>query len=220
MASAAYEPAFRFFAEWWKQLFGESEGKSGKGVFPASVDLTPDLHSMGEYMQQGLRNVTGDGRLLRSGARACRDPDRSLDNLDGLNYLAGKTMDYVNEVAMKATKKAHIDGGVPVTEIRVERICEETVGALIYFFEFACGVSGYISGVNPFNQPGVEAYKTRHVRDAWQARLRKEIRNQTQRPGRMTGARFYSAGSHLQGGHIGPCAGIYWDSLHSLEVPT
>ena len=156
---AAYEPAFRFFAEWWKQLFGESEGKSGKGVFPASVDLTPDLHSMGQYMQQGLRMLQATAVLFDQ-ARARVEIPTDADNLDGLNYLAGKTMDYVNEVAMKATKKAHIDGGVPVTEIRVERICEETVGALIYFFEFACGVSGYISGVNPFNQPGVEAYKT------------------------------------------------------------
>lgn len=156
---AAYEPAFRFFAEWWKQLFGESEGKSGKGVFPASVDLTPDLHSMGQYMQQGLRMLQ-ETVVFFDQARARVEIPTDVDNLDGLNYLAGKTMDYVNEVAMKATKKAHIDGGVPVTEIRVERICEETVGALIYFFEFACGVSGYISGVNPFNQPGVEAYKT------------------------------------------------------------
>ena len=156
---AAYEPAFRFFAEWWKQLFGESEGKSGKGVFPASVDLTPDLHSMGQYMQQGLRMLQ-ETVVFFDQARARVEIPTDADNLDGLNYLAGKTMDYVNEVAMKATKKAHIDGGVPVTEIRVERICEETVGALIYFFEFACGVSGYISGVNPFNQPGVEAYKT------------------------------------------------------------
>ena len=156
---AGYEPAFRFFAEWWKQLFGESEGKSGKGVFPASVDLTPDLHSMGQYMQQGLRMLQ-ETVVFFDQARARVEIPTDADNLDGLNYLAGKTMDYVNEVAMKATKKAHIDGGVPVTEIRVERICEETVGALIYFFEFACGVSGYISGVNPFNQPGVEAYKT------------------------------------------------------------
>ena len=156
---AAYEPAFRFFAEWWKQLFGESEGKSGKGVFPASVDLTPDLHSMGQYMQQGLRMLQ-ETVVFFDQARARVEIPTDADNLDGLNYLAGKTMDYVNEVAMKATKKAHIDGGVPVTEIRVERVCEETVGALIYFFEFACGVSGYISGVNPFNQPGVEANKT------------------------------------------------------------
>ena len=156
---AAYEPSFRFMAEWWKQLYGESEGKDQTGIFPASVDLTPDLHSMGQYMQEG-RRVLQETVVFFDQARARVEIPTDADNLDGLNYLAGKTMDYVNEVAMKATKKAHIDGGVPVTEIRVERICEETVGALIYFFEFACGVSGYISGVNPFNQPGVEAYKT------------------------------------------------------------
>ena len=156
---AAYEPSFRFMSEWWKQLYGESEGKDGKGIFPASVDLTPDLHSMGQYIQDGKRMLQ-ETVVFFDQARARVEIPTDADNLDGLNYLAGKTMDYVNEVAMKATKKAHIDGGVPVTEIRVERICEETVGALIYFFEFACGVSGYISGVNPFNQPGVEAYKT------------------------------------------------------------
>ena len=156
---AAYEPSFRFMSEWWKQLYGESEGKDKLGIFPASVDLTPDLHSMGQYMQDGLRNLQETVVFFDEARTSVKVPE-DADNLDGLNYLAGKTMDYVNEVAMKATKKAHIDGGVPVTEIRVERICEETVGALIYFFEFACGVSGYISGVNPFNQPGVEAYKT------------------------------------------------------------
>lgn len=156
---AAYEPSFRFFAEWWKQLYGESEGKEGKGIFPASVDLTPDLHSMGQYMQQGLRMLQ-ETVVFFDQPRAEVVIPSDAENLDGLNYLAGKTMSYVNETAMRATKKAHIDGGVPVSEIRVERICEETAGALIYFFEFACGVSGYMSGVNPFNQPGVEAYKT------------------------------------------------------------
>ena len=156
---AAYEPSFRFFAEWWKQLYGESEGKEGKGIFPASVDLTPDLHSMGQYMQQGLRMLQ-ETVVFFDQPRAEVVIPSDAENLDGLNYLAGKTMAYVNETAMRATKKAHIDGGVPVSEIRVERICEETAGALIYFFEFACGVSGYMSGVNPFNQPGVEAYKT------------------------------------------------------------
>ncbi len=156
---AAYEPSFRFFAEWWKQLYGESEGKEGKGIFPASVDLTPDLHSMGQYMQQGLRMLQ-ETVVFFDQPRAEVVIPSDAENLDGLNYLAGKTMSYVNETAMRAAKKAHIDGGVPVSEIRVERICEETAGALIYFFEFACGVSGYMSGVNPFNQPGVEAYKT------------------------------------------------------------
>ena len=156
---AAYEPSFRFFAEWWKQLYGESEGKDGKGIFPASVDLTPDLHSMGQYMQQGLR-ILQETVVFFDHARCQVEIPYDEANLDGLNYLAGKTMDYVNETAMRATKKAHIDGGVPVTEIRADRIGEKEVGALIYFFEFACGVSGYMSGVNPFNQPGVEAYKT------------------------------------------------------------
>ena len=156
---AAYEPSFRFFAEWWKQLYGESEGKDGQGIFPASVDLTPDLHSMGQYMQQGLR-ILQETVVFFDHARCRVEIPYDEANLDGLNYLAGKTMDYVNETAMRATKKAHIDGGVPVTEIRADRIGEKEVGALIYFFEFACGVSGYMSGVNPFNQPGVEAYKT------------------------------------------------------------
>ena len=156
---AAYEPSFRFFAEWWKQLYGESEGKDGQGIFPASVDLTPDLHSMGQYMQQGLR-ILQETVVFFDHARCQVEIPYDEANLDGLNYLAGKTMDYVNETAMRATKKAHIDGGVPVTEIRADRIGEKEVGALIYFFEFACGVSGYMSGVNPFNQPGVEAYKT------------------------------------------------------------
>ena len=156
---AAYEPSFRFFAEWWKQLYGESEGKDGQGIFPASVDLTPDLHSMGQYMQQGLR-ILQETVVFFDHARCQVEIPYDEANLDGLNYLAGKTMDYVNETAMRATKKAHIDGGVPVTEIRADRISEKEVGALIYFFEFACGVSGYMSGVNPFNQPGVEAYKT------------------------------------------------------------
>ena len=149
---AAYEPSFRFFAEWWKQLYGESEGKDSKGIFPASVDLTPDL-------QQGLRMLQ-ETVVFFDRARSSVEIPSDEANLDGLNYLAGKTMDYVNETAMKATKKAHMDGGVPVTEIRAEQIAEKEVGALIYFFEFACGVSGYMSGVNPFNQPGVEAYKT------------------------------------------------------------
>ena len=156
---AAYEPSFRFFAEWWKQLYGESEGKDGQGIFPASVDLTPDLHSMGQYMQQGLR-ILQETVVFFDHARCQVEIPYDEANLDGLNYLAGKTMDYVNETAMRATKKAHIDGGVPVTEIRADRIGEKEVGALIYFFEFACGVSGYMSVVNPFNQPGVEAYKT------------------------------------------------------------
>ena len=156
---AAYEPSFRFMAEWWKQLYGESEGKDQTGIFPASVDLTPDLHSMGQYMQQG-RRMLQETVVFFDKARTSICVPSDAENLDGLNYLAGREMSYINEKAMEATKAAHIDGGVPVTEIRLPEICEETVGALIYFFEYSCGVSGYISGVNPFNQPGVEAYKT------------------------------------------------------------
>ncbi len=156
---AAYEPSFRFMSEWWKQLYGESEGKDQTGIFPASVDLTPDLHSMGQYMQQG-RRMLQETVVFFDKARTSICVPSDAENLDGLNYLAGREMSYINEKAMEATKAAHIDGGVPVTEIRLPEICEETVGALIYFFEYSCGVSGYISGVNPFNQPGVEAYKT------------------------------------------------------------
>ena len=155
---ACYEPSFRFMAEWWKQLYGESEGKDQTGIFPASVDLTPDLHSMGQYMQEG-RRMLQETVVFFDKARTSIAVPSDEENLDGLNYLAGREMSYINEKAMQATKAAHISGGVPVTEIRLPEISEETVGALIYFFEYACGVSGYISGVNPFNQPGVEAYK-------------------------------------------------------------
>ena len=155
---AAYEPAFRFMGEWWKQLYGESEGKDGVGIFPASVDLTPDLHSMGQYIQDGRRMLQETVVFFDRSKSAVTVPADEA-NLDGLNYLAGRELSYINEKAMEATKAAHISGGVPVTELRLENIGEREVGALIYFFEFACGVSGYISGVNPFNQPGVEAYK-------------------------------------------------------------
>ena len=154
----SYEPKLQYINEWWKQLYGESEGKDGKGLFPASVTLTADLHSMGQYIQQGERT-------LMETIVSIGHPKHTLkiasdaDNLDGLNYLAGREMSYINEKAMQATKAAHISGGVPVTEIRLPEIGEEALGALIYFFEFACGVSGYMEGVNPFNQPGVEAYK-------------------------------------------------------------
>ena len=155
---AAYEPSFRFMSEWWKQLYGESEGKDGKGIFPASVDLTPDLHSMGQYIQDGIRMLQ-ETVVFFDNSRTSITVPSDEENLDGLNYLAGREMSYINEKAMQATKAAHISGGVPVTEIRLPEISEQTLGALIYFFEFACGVSGYLSGVNPFNQPGVEAYK-------------------------------------------------------------
>ena len=155
---ALYEPAFRFMAEWWKQLYGESEGKDGKGIFPASVDLTPDLHSMGQYIQDGIRMLQETVVFFDNSRTSIAVPSDE-ENLDGLNYLAGREMSYINEKAMQATKAAHISGGVPVTEIRLPEIGAEALGALIYFFEFACGVSGYMEGVNPFNQPGVEAYK-------------------------------------------------------------
>lgn len=154
----SYEPKLQYINEWWKQLYGESEGKDQTGIFPASVDLTPDLHSMGQYMQEG-RRMLQETVVFFDKARTSIAVPSDEENLDGLNYLAGREMSYINEKAMQATKAAHISGGVPVTEIRLPEISEETVGALIYFFEYACGVSGYISGVNPFNQPGVEAYK-------------------------------------------------------------
>ena len=155
---AAYEPSFRFMSEWWKQLYGESEGKDKLGIFPASVDLTPDLHSMGQYMQDGLRNLQETVVFFDEARTSVKVPE-DADNLDGLNYLAGREMSYINEKAMEATRAAHVEGGVPVTILRLPKITEEAAGALIYFFEFACGVSGYMSGVNPFNQPCVEAYK-------------------------------------------------------------
>lgn len=155
---AAYEPSFRFMAEWWKQLYGESEGKDKLGIFPASVDLTPDLHSMGQYMQDGLRMLQETVVAFDESRTCVKIPEDAAD-LDGLNYLAGREMSYINEKAMEATRAAHVEGGVPVTILRLPKITEEAAGALIYFFEFACGVSGYMSGVNPFNQPGVEAYK-------------------------------------------------------------
>ena len=155
---AAYEPSLRFMAEWWKQLYGESEGKDKLGIFPASVDLTPDLHSMGQYMQDGLRMLQ-ETVVAFDESRTCVKVPEDAADLDGLNYLAGREMSYINEKAMEATRAAHVEGGVPVTILRLPKITEEAAGALIYFFEFACGVSGYMSGVNPFNQPGVEAYK-------------------------------------------------------------
>lgn len=154
----SFEPAFKMMGGWWQQLFGESEGKDGKGIFPASVDLTPDLHSMGQYIQDGIRMLQETVVFFDNSRTSIAVPSDD-ENLDGLNYLAGREMSYINEKAMQATKAAHISGGVPVTEIRLPEIGEEALGALIYFFEFACGVSGYMEGVNPFNQPGVEAYK-------------------------------------------------------------
>ena len=155
---ACFEPAFRFMSEWWKQLYGESEGKEGKGLFPASVEFTADLHSMGQYIQEGerlmfetvVRYDKPHGQLVIG---------EDADNVDGLNFLAGKDLHFVCEQAMRGTRLAHVDGGVPNILIEADTISARSTGELIYFFELACGVSGYVLGVNPFNQPGVEAYK-------------------------------------------------------------
>ncbi len=153
-----YEPKMHYFTEWWKQLFGESEGKDKKGIFPAGVDFTTDLHSMGQYIQEGKRN-------LFETVIAIENPNTDIkihpddDNLDGLNYLAGKGLDYVNKKAMEGTIKAHVTGNVPNMLIKMEQLDEKNIGELIYFFEKACAMSGMLLGVNPFNQPGVEEYK-------------------------------------------------------------
>lgn len=155
---ASFEPSFRFMAEWWKQLYGESEGKEGKGLFPASVEFTADLHSMGQYIQQGERHLFET--VVRFGPSAHENPVPYDDgNGDGLNFLAGKTMDFLREQAMDGTLIAHVEGGVPNITVQVWRRNAFTLGELIYFFEYACGLSGYLLDVNPFDQPGVEAYK-------------------------------------------------------------
>ena len=153
-----YEPKMHYFTEWWKQLFGESEGKDQKGIFPAGVDFTTDLHSMGQYIQEGRRNLFETVIKIKKPKSDIEiQPDE--DNLDGLNYLAGKTLDYVNKKAMEGTIQAHVSGDVPNIQITIEKLDEKNLGAMIYFFEKACAVSGMILGVNPFNQPGVEEYK-------------------------------------------------------------
>ena len=154
----SYEPKLQYVAEWWKQLYGESEGKDGLGIFPASVTLTADLHSMGQYIQEGERTLF---ETIISVAEAKYDVkvDSEEANLDGLNFLAGKRISEINKMAELGVQLAHIDGGVPQLRIEIPAINEEALGELIYFFEKACGISGYILGVNPFNQPGVEAYK-------------------------------------------------------------
>lgn len=153
-----YYPKLHYFAEWWKQLYGESEGKENKGIFPASVDLTTDLHSMGQWIQEGERTIFETVLSVASPRHTLLVPE-DKDDLDGLNYMAGKRVDHVNKMAELGTRIAHSDGGVPVIQISVPRLDEYCLGQLIYFFERACGISGYILGVNPFNQPGVEAYK-------------------------------------------------------------
>ena len=153
-----YEPKMHYFTEWWKQLYGESEGKEQMGIFPAGVDFTTDLHSMGQYIQEGRRNLFETViSIENSNSDIIIQPDE--DNLDGLNYLAGKGLDYVNKKAMEGTIKAHVSGDVPNIKIEIEKLDEENIGELIYFFEKSCAMSGMILGINPFNQPGVEKYK-------------------------------------------------------------
>ncbi len=153
-----YNPKLHFFGEWWKQLYGESEGKDGKGIFPAAVDNTTDLHSMGQWIQDGERTIFETVISVANANCELRIPYDEA-NLDGLNYIAGKRVDEVNKMAELGTRLAHIDGGVPNLRIVLPGLCPKCIGQLIYFFEVACGISGYMLGVNPFNQPGVEAYK-------------------------------------------------------------
>ena len=153
-----YQPKLHFIAEWWKQLYGESEGKDGKAIFPASCDFTTDLHSMGQWIQDGERSIF---ETVISIAQPENRVDFPFDeeNLDGLNFLAGKRVDEVNKMAELGTQLAHVDGGVPNILITMPQLNEYYLGQLIYFFELGCGISGNLLGVNPFNQPGVEAYK-------------------------------------------------------------
>lgn len=153
-----FNPKLHFIAEWWKQLYGESEGKDGKGIFPASVDFTTDLHSMGQYIQDGERTIFETVISVKTTTNKLLIPF-DKDNLDGLNYLAEKRIDNVNKMAELGTCIAHVDGGVPNMKIELPQLNEYYLGQLLYFFEIACGISGYLLGVNPFNQPGVEAYK-------------------------------------------------------------
>ena len=153
-----YEPSLQYFSEWWKQLFGESEGKDNKAIFPASLNFSTDLHSLGQYVQQGLRNMF-ETVIVVGNMSEDIEIKEDADNVDGLNYLAGKNMSFVNEKAFQGTLLAHTDGDVPNIVINVPELSEFYLGKLMYFFEKACGISAYILGVNPFDQPGVEAYK-------------------------------------------------------------
>lgn len=153
-----YEPSLHFVSEWWKQLFGESEGKDHKGIYPASVDFSTDLHSMGQFIQEGTRNLFETViQIDKVPEEMTIQPDE--DNLDGLNFIAGKTVDFVNKKAFEGTLLAHTDGGVPNLVVTLPEMTPYWFGHMVYFFEKACGVSGYLLGVNPFDQPGVEAYK-------------------------------------------------------------
>ena len=153
-----YQPKLHFMSEWWKQLYGESEGKDGKGIFPASCDFTTDLHSMGQWIQEGERSIFETVISVEKPNRTMLFPEDE-ENLDGLNFLAGKRVDEVNKMAELGTRLAHVDGGVPNMRLSVPELNEYYLGQMIYFFEIACGISGNVLGVNPFNQPGVEAYK-------------------------------------------------------------
>ncbi len=153
-----FNPKLHFMAEWWKQLYGESEGKDNKGIFPTSVDFTTDLHSMGQWIQEGQRTIFETVISVKNASKSVVIPSDE-ENLDGLNFLAGKRVDEVNKMAELGTRLAHVDGGVPNILIEIDKVDEYNIGQLIYFFERACGISGYMLGVNPFNQPGVEAYK-------------------------------------------------------------
>ena len=153
-----YQPKLHFMSEWWKQLYGESEGKDGKGIFPASCDFTTDLHSMGQWIQEGERSIFETVISVEKPNRTMLFPEDE-ENLDGLNFLAGKRVDEVNKMAELGTRLAHVDGGVPNVRLSVPELNEYYLGQMIYFFEIACGISGNVLGVNPFNQPGVEAYK-------------------------------------------------------------
>lgn len=153
-----YNPKLHFFAEWWKQLYGESEGKDLKGIFPAAVDNSTDLHSMGQWIQDGERTIFETVISVENQQREVVIPTDN-ENLDGLNFIAGKRVDHVNKMAELGTRIAHIDGGVPELTLTISELSEYTLGQLIYFFEIGCGISGYMLGVNPFNQPGVEDYK-------------------------------------------------------------
>jgi len=158
-----YEPHLHYMTEWWKQLYGESEGKDQKGIFPAGVDFTTDLHSLGQYIQDGLRNIF-ETVLTVDKPKLDMQMIHDINNTDGLNYIADKSVDYINKMAAKGTVMAHVEGGVPNLTISTDDISVNSMGQLIYFFEKACGISGYMLGVNPFDQPGVEAYKNNMFR--------------------------------------------------------
>ena len=153
-----YEPSLNYLSEWWKQLFGESEGKDGKGIYPASVSFTTDLHSLGQWIQDGRRNIF-ETTLNIEKPKSDLEVKKDVDNLDKLNFLEGKTIDYINKKAFEGTLMAHTSGNVPNLVINIPEMNEYYFGQLIYFFEKACGISGYLLGVNPFDQPGVEEYK-------------------------------------------------------------